>query len=313
MSGREYTRSVEAFGGTVTIRGSAEVAEATVDRAEMDIRLVHDTLTRFKEDSELCRLNADPRDTVPVGPVMLRFAEAVRTAGEMSGGLVDATCLDAVERSGYTESLGRNRETGTPARTAGRSTGPALLAPLAGTWRDVQVDASASTVTRPPGLRLDAGGLGKGMAADMAAARLDHLDSFAVECLGEIRFGGNFVGPRLIEVSSPDPGGAGPVASISLQEGAVATSGTTKRSWIGRNGRTSHHLIDPRTGVPSGSGVIQATALAPTALEAEIRAKCALLAGPDDAMAMLPHGGVIVLDDLRVEASAGFEMKGGRS
>ena len=141
MSGREYTRSVEAFGGTVTIRGSAEVAEATVDRAEMDIRLVHDTLTRFEEDSELCRLNADPRDTVPVGPVMLRFAEAVRTAGEMSGGLVDATCLDAVERSGYTESLGRNRKAGTPARTTVRSASPAVLSPPVGTWRDVQVDA----------------------------------------------------------------------------------------------------------------------------------------------------------------------------
>ena len=42
-------------------------------------------------------------------------------------------------------------------------------------------------------------------------------------------------------------------------------------------------------------GIVQATALAPTALEAEVRAKAALLAGPDDAPDHLPHGGVLVL------------------
>ena len=39
---------------------------------------------------------------------------------------------------------------------------------------------------------------------------------------------------------------------------------------------------------------MQATAVAPTALEAEIRAKAALLSGPDGAAAWLPDGGVLV-------------------
>ncbi|MGK2931587.1 MAG: FAD:protein FMN transferase [Solirubrobacterales bacterium] len=312
MRARECTRSIKAFGGTVTIRTSAEASEAAIDLAEADIRLVHDTLTRFEEQSELCRLNADPRETVPVSPVLLRFAEAVRTAGEMSDGLVDATCLGAVERSGYTESLGSDREAGAPVGIVVRPATPVTLSPSAGTWRGVQVDVSASTVARPPGLRLDAGGLGKGMAADMAAAKLDHLDSYAVECLGEIRFGGNFVGQRFIQVSSPDPE-AGPVASTSLQGGAVATSGVTKRSWVGPDGMGSHHLIDPRTGTPADSGVIQATALAPTGLEAEILAKSALIAGPGHTMDKLPHGGVIVFDDLRVRASDGFDVTGRRT
>jgi thiamine biosynthesis lipoprotein len=37
--------------------------------------------------------------------------------------------------------------------------------------------------------------------------------------------------------------------------------------------------------------------MAPTALEAEVRAKAALLAGPEHAAMYLPHGGVLVLDD----------------
>jgi thiamine biosynthesis lipoprotein len=42
---------------------------------------------------------------------------------------------------------------------------------------------------------------------------------------------------------------------------------------------------------------VQATAIAPTALEAEARAKAAVLGGPEQAARWLPHGGVVVLDD----------------
>ena len=61
------------------------------------------------------------------------------------------------------------------------------------------------------------------------------------------------------------------LAELTLTDGAAATSGVTRRGW---------HLIDPSTGRPARTGIVQATALAPTALEAEVRAKAALLAGP---------------------------------
>jgi FAD:protein FMN transferase len=78
--------------------------------------------------------------------------------------------------------------------------------------------------------------------------------------------------------------------------GGVATSGIGRRSWIGSDGRPAHHLLDPASGRPAFTGIVQATALAPTALEAEIRAKAAVLSGPDGAPGWLPDGGVIVLD-----------------
>ena len=62
-----------------------------------------------------------------------------------------------------------------------------------------------------------------------------------------------------------------------------------------------NHLLDPATGTPAFTGIVQATALAPTALEAEIRAKAAVLSGPDSADRWLPHGGVVVFDDGRTQ------------
>ena len=66
----------------------------------------------------------------------------------------------------------------------------------------------------------------------------------------------------------------------SVAGGAVATSGLRTRIWRTAGGY-AHHLIDPARGKPAWTGVIQATALAPTALEAETLAKTALLRGPD--------------------------------
>lgn len=306
MSGRSVKRTFRALGGTVIIRAGGDGAAADVVRAEKAIRNLHRRLTRFEETSELSRLNADPRFEVPASPVMIRFAEAVRHAGLLSHGLVDATLLDAIERAGYTDSIDpASFEPGAGAIAASSGTGRKPGGPSAARhWDAVGVDHEAESVLRPPGVKLDSGGIGKGLAADIGAELLAHLEYFAVECSGDLRFGNQANRAREIFVASPF-NGERPVGKFSCANGAVATSGTTRRSWVNPDGRPSHHLIDPRTGEPSNTGVTQVTAVAPTAVEAEVRAKAALLAGPDDAPDWLTHGGVIVLDDDEVVTIAG--------
>ena len=64
----------------------------------------------------------------------------------------------------------------------------------------------------------------------------------------------------------------------------------------------AHHLIDPGRGRPAWTGVIQATAVAPTAVEAETLAKTAVLAGPHAGWRVLERfGGALVLDSGRLD------------
>ena len=100
---------------------------------------------------------------------------------------------------------------------------------------------------------------------------------------------------RPIKVESPFDGHT--LHTFNLQRTGVATSGIGRRSWLDTSGRPAHHLLNPCDGRPAFTGVVQVTALAPSALMAEIRAKAALLSGPRAAPAWLPDGGVIVLDD----------------
>jgi thiamine biosynthesis lipoprotein len=161
----------------------------------------------------------------------------------------------------------------------------------------VHVDDYAGTITRPPGVRIDSGGLAKGLAADLAAEILAGYPIYCVLCDGDLRAGGTAGLARSVSVLQPGSSDGDVPLVLELADGGVATSGVNARSWRTATGEAAHHLIDPRTGRPANTGITQVTALAPTAVEAEIRAKAALLSGVDAAAGHLPHGGVLITAD----------------
>ncbi len=279
--------AVQVGGPAPDGRSAASAADAARDA----LLAWHGRFTRFSAESELARLNADPRAAVPVTPLMARFAAAARAAAELTGGLVDPTLLRDIERAGYRGELGAPLELRLALRLAGPRA-PARPHPAAA-WRALAVEGEL--VRRPPGLALDSGGIVKGLFADVVGARLAAHPSFVVDCGGDLRVGGSARAPRPVEVRSPF--GPERLHRFLLRAGGVATSGIGRRAWLGPDSRPAHHLLDPATGRPAFTGVVQATALAPTGAEAEARAKAAVLAGPAAAPGWLVHGGVIVLDD----------------
>jgi thiamine biosynthesis lipoprotein len=259
-------------------------------------------LSRFRPDSELCALNADPAEEVPASMLMRTAVAAGLWAAERSGGLVDPTLGGEIEAVGYETS--QEGSVPAPLRLALRAAPPRAPARARGParWREVEVDNARGTVRRPAGLRIDTGGTGKGLAADAVAHRLRPYSRYVVDCGGDIAVGG--VGaqfePVAIAVEHPLSGEC--VHTLRLSAGGVATSGLNVRIWRRPDGRFAHHLLDPATGEPVWSGLIGATALAPSALEAETLSKLALLTGPEGARrALAEHGGIVVHDSGDVE------------
>ncbi|HXD55463.1 MAG TPA: FAD:protein FMN transferase [Solirubrobacteraceae bacterium] len=308
MSAAEAIERFDCFGGScgVIVAGDLprrDAAEAARGAREQLLEW-HERFSRFLPGSELSRLNADPRERVPAGPLLVYLAALARHAAELTGGLVDATLLGELESSGYAGGL-------PPALPLGLALGlaaerrPAGPAP-APRWRSLHVDHRAGTVTRPPGVALDSGGLAKGLFADLVAESLCEHESFAVDCGGDLALGGAAGLLRPVEVQSPFDRSV--LHVFELDRGGVATSGIGRRAWLGADGRPAHHLLDPASGRAAYTGVVQATALAPTAALAEIHAKAAVLSGPERGAAWLRWGGVLVLDDgshRLIEARAG--------
>ena len=304
----ELDYSFQAMGSEVRLligRPLHGAAATPLDAADRERAFVLDfagRLSRFAPDSELSVLNHDPRPRVRASPLLRAAVTAGIWAAERSGGLVDPTLVTALERSGYAQSRADARPasladalTCAPQRRPARPSRDAR-------WRSIEVDDENGTICRPAGLMFDTGGTGKGLCADAVAIRLAAYGRFVVDCGGDIAVGG--IGAQLepyeIVVEHPLNGEA--VGTLSVAQGGVATSGLNVRIWRNDDGSFGHHLLDPGTGAPAWTGLVGATAVGDSALEAETLSKLALLLGPEGAREVLaPKGGVAFRDDGTVE------------
>jgi len=274
-----------AMGTTVRLLASPA---APLHAARTLIEDLEARLTRFDPGSELSRLNADARDTVPASRPLRDAVRAALAGAEATGGLADPTLLGAVVKAGYARSLvGHPRADLHEALRVAPAPRPAAPDPAA-TWRHVHVDDNAGTIARPPGTQLDLGGSAKGHAADLAAALLASHGPCAADLGGDMRVHGTH------DVLVPNPLTGQIEDAIELSDDAVATSGIDRRLWWD-GGRPAHHLVDPSTGRPAWTGVLSATAKAPSAALAEALAKAAILSGPARGREILSrHGGVLI-------------------
>lgn len=259
-------------------------------------------LSRFRPDSELCALNRDPRREVPASRLLRVAVRAALWAANATDGLVDPTLVAPLERAGYARS--RAGESPAPLGLALASAPPRRPARpnAAALWREVEVDDAAGLIRRPPGVAIDTGGTGKGLAADAVADGLRGCSRFVVDCGGDLCVGGTACASAPYEIEVEHPVTRATAHSLVLGSGAIATSGLTTRLWRRADGGYAHHLLDPSTGMPAWTGLVSVTASAPTTLEAETLAKAAFLQGPAGARDLLAEsGGLLVHENCEVE------------
>jgi FAD:protein FMN transferase len=273
-------RDLQAMGTTVTVLGPAVPAfDHAARRVTETFTVEEGRFSRFRATSELCRVNAAAGSWTTISEPFAQLLAFSLDQAAVTGGLFDPTVLRAMHAAGYDRDLDEVIEV---ARGV-------LHPPVAcGRWREVEL--RGDLVRLPADVGLDLGGVAKGWTVDRAARRTLEagLPWALVSAGGDLAIVGD--APVLdIEVEEPDEAGD-TVGSLRLREGAIATSSTRRRSW----GPGLHHVIDPRTGSPSCTGIVQATVWAPTCTEAEIASTVALLEG---AGSVAGHASLLVADD----------------
>lgn len=241
--------------------------------------------SRFQPTSDICRLNAASALPVPVDPATVRLVTAMIESWWATDGAFDPTLLGSLVGLGDATSW---------LDTTKVSTVPAG-ASLRGTPKTIGVDAEGHIVQLPAGTTLDAGGIGKGLAADLVVEEL--LAAGALGALvsigGDVRVAGTAPqdGGWAIDVASPFEGGS-VLATLRLHVGGVATSGTHFRRWTAADGTPAHHLLDPATGLPTHTPLIAATVIAGTTAWAEAWTKAVMVCGAEDALPYLDNLGL---------------------
>jgi thiamine biosynthesis lipoprotein len=262
-------RAFRAMGTSVHVVVHGDPALA--DLAEREIQRLEQLWSRFIATSEVSELNRHAGSWVRVSPETIDLVERAVLAHAVTGGRFDPTVLGDVVRAGYDRSFEQLSE-------LDRTESPSSL--LRTGVDDIEIDAATSSVRLPAGVGFDPGGLGKGLAADLVATRVDAEGAAGVliNLGGDLRAVG--CGPDGDDWTVDlDPAATGhPHARVVLDHGAIATSTVLRRRWS-IDGAERHHLIDPRTGAPAETDVVAASVIAARGWQAEALAKAAVIAG----------------------------------
>jgi thiamine biosynthesis lipoprotein len=265
----------------LTVTGVGAVAARRAwERVSADIERTEAELSRFREESDITRLNravlagrAAPGGGGPWIPIPRRLLSslvAARRAWRATDGRFDPRVLADLERLGFL---------GVPVLPDGRDThNRPTMEP--GEWLECDPRRGTARLTAP----VDLGGIGKGLALRWAWRALRRGPGAPAGALLEA--GGDLVldGPApdgdAWRIGIEDPcGREWPIAVLHVGRGAVVTSSVQVQRWQGEDGRVVHHLIDPLTGEPGGEGLLSVTVAGRDPAWSEIWSKTLFLCG----------------------------------
>jgi len=241
--------------------------------------------SRFRGDSDISDLNRH------AGNFRLVAAETALMVGRavelwrLTGGVVDPLVLRALENAGYDRTFADVVD----------GPRPSIRKPwrlVACTDIEIRCIGDEQFVRLPADSGFDPGGIGKGLAADLIVEELMNGGAVGacVNLGGDLRVAGLAPngGSWIVAVKHPLRGE--PLFTLDIADGSAATSSTLRRSWTSVRGERMHHLIDPSTGQPSTTDLVQATVVAANAWVAEGLAKALLLRGGANPFDLLPDG-----------------------
>jgi thiamine biosynthesis lipoprotein len=200
------------------------------------------TLSRFLAESELSRLNWQAGKPVAVSDLLYNVLVTALNAAQATGGVYDPAMLEQLEQLGYDRTFDELPEV---------RFGFTFPGEPGGGWRGIRVDPGRRRVTLPAGIKLDFGGIAKGMAVDAALEelRLNGIETALVNAGGDLAVLGLPPDSHSWPIAVP---GRDQYWTLPLHHGAIATSGIARRHWWQGN-TLQHHLLDPRTGLPARS------------------------------------------------------------
>lgn len=262
---------------TIDIAGPMfDVSEKIAESIEV-FSSIERSCTRFDPTSTLMRANADPDSWHSFPSIAVDLIKAAYDAYQLTDGVFDPRILGDLLKNGYDET--RHFDT---TRAVGNVVADNLSRSEETTrnfdewcpeFRDGQV--------RLGELPIDLGGIGKGFAVQRA---MEILQDCAVGVL--INAGGDIAAEGFAEdgtcwrigIENPwNPEGE-PLLVVELADVSIATSSIRLRSWL-KDGRLTHHLIDPSTGSAGGHGLVAVSAIAPSTSSAEVWSKTLFLKG----------------------------------
>lgn len=275
----------------VVVHADVRRAEGAIDAAMRELRLVERSMSRFRGDSDVGRVNRTGAIVpVRVGEATSRVIAAALAWAAASDGAFDPAIGRVVELWDVTHRAVPPDGAGV-ARLAGRQLHHGVQLAREG--------GAPAVFLATPDIHLDLGGIAKGFAVDRAveALRSQGIADAMVNVGGDLYALGSAPGGEAwrVGIQSPDDPAA-LLGVLDVRDRAVATSGDYEQFFRYRGVRY-HHLMDPATAAPRRAGVHSVTVEAERCIDADAAATAVFGMTSERARAVLAvraHGARVV-------------------
>lgn len=274
MSGR-------AQGTTYQVTYYAKDSLVTKGQVDSLLDVIDSSLSIYKPYSLISRFNQGT--SIEMDPHMARvIAKSIETY-EQTEGIFDITVQPLVQAWGFGPKETDHLPDSTTIRRLKACVDSRLL----------QINGRSLTKAKPC-VKIDVNGIAQGYSVDQVADFLESkgLTNYLVEIGGEIRIKGHRQpSNEKMKIGIEAPGEDEFQLSllqkiISLDKGAVTTSGSY-RKFYESGGKRISHIIDPRTGYSNQSELISVTVYAPDAMTADAYDNALMVMGLQKAIAFV--------------------------
>lgn len=271
-----YERTEFLFDTQCTITAYGKEAKTAVDAAFERLTQIHDITNFYSEKSQVAYINNQKAENgIDVDKELAGILSAALEVGRSSQGTFDITIASVTElwdfkgsgRVPTDEEIQRNLE-------------------FVGTDK-LQIDGEFTLIKSADDVKIDLGGAAKGYAGDVAVNVLKEYDVTGaiadlggnISCFGQNPNNSN--GKWRIGLQKPFAPAGEYEDVIEIEEGAVVTSGIYQR-YFEKDGKTYHHIIDPKTGYPAEAEYSSVTIVSDSSLYADCLATACYILGKNE-------------------------------
>lgn len=275
-------REFKAMGTDIIITADPETKQnCLLQEAEKEIINFEKRFSRFIAGNELTQLNDQAGNNRKVSATMAELLQKIQYYHLKTRGIFDPTIISNLEVIGYNQSFDQITDQKISAKNS--ETNPQSLTELFQLRPRINdLKIIGTVVSRPIGLRIDLGGIGKGYIVDKISRELFAvIKNYWISAGGDIFVRGHQENNEGWDIGVQNPHQPDQNSFFINTRGkelGIATSGIIKRQ--GQNGNFSwNHIIDPRTGLPINNNILSVTAISANATKADIFAKTVLILG----------------------------------
>ena len=248
-SNEEASKDIFAMDTYMTVTAYGAKAQEAVDEAEAEIQRLDELLSTGNEESEIAQLNQNKSATLSEDAGYL--VERALELNKETDGAFDIAIYPVMEAWGF------------PTQNYQVPTADTLesLLKLADASQIIYDENSRKISFGREGMKIDLGGIAKGYTSSriMDIYKENNISSGLVNLGGNVQaLGTKPDGSKWrVAVQSPDDT-EDYLGILSVEDKAVITSGGYER-YFEQDGKTYHHIINPKTGYPAENGLTSVT------------------------------------------------------